>query len=433
MSMTIHDVKARQVYDSRANPTVEVDVVLSTGHMGRGTVPSGASKGLFEALELRDGDSSRLGGRSVFKAINHVHTIIKPALQGRSFASLKEIDDLLIELDGTENKTKLGANALLGVSMACAWAGAAESGTPLYRYLGGERTCQLPIPMIQIFGGGAHANFACDIQDYLVMPVGATSFALAIEMVVDVYNAAKALFKELGKQVSVADEGGFWPSFATNEEGLSLLTESIARAGYTPGKDLAIALDVAASEFYDKETRTYRFNLEDRTFTSAEFCDYLVAMVEKYPIISIEDGMDETDWDGSRLLTEKLGHRIQLIGDDLFTTNLQRIQRGVNEKVFNSVLIKMNQIGTISETLAAIDLTQQSGYWPVVSARSGESEDVTIAHLAIATHAGQLKVGSVARSERNAKWNEVIRIEEVLGVSHYTSGNDYFPFLHPGR
>lgn len=428
MSATIKDIIARQVYDSRATPTVEVDVVLSSGIVGRGTVPSGASKGQFEALELRDGDPAILGGNSVYKAIKNIESIIKPALIGKEISDLRGIDQLLLELDGTKNKTNLGANALLGVSMACAWAGAVNEGVPLYRYLGGVRACQLPIPMIQIFGGGAHANGACDIQDYLVMPVGATSFTQAIEMVVNVYNAAKTLFCELGKPVSVADEGGFWPSFKSNEEGLSLLTESIARAGYTPGAEVAIALDVAASEFYNKETKKYQFELEKREFDSAEFCDYLVEMVEKYPIISIEDGMDENDWKGSQLLTKKLGAKIQLIGDDLFTTSISRIRRGVEEGIFNSVLIKMNQIGTISETLDAIDFTQKSGYWPVVSARSGETEDMTIAHLAIATNAGQLKVGSVARSERNAKWNEVIRIEEVLGAVKYTSGNTYFPF-----
>jgi enolase len=428
MSTTIKNIIARQVYDSRATPTVEVDVVLSTGVVGRGTVPSGASKGQFEALELRDGDPALLGGKSVYKAIRNIESIIQPALIGKDIADLRGIDQILLELDGTENKINIGANALLGVSMACAWAGAVNEGVPLYRYLGGTRACQLPIPMIQIFGGGVHANGACDIQDYLVMPVGASSFTQAIEMVVNVYNAAKALFCELGKPISVADEGGFWPSFKSNEEGLSLLTESIARAGYTPGAEVAIALDVAASEFYNKETKKYHFELEDREFDSAEFCEYLVDMVEKYPIISIEDGMDENDWAGSRLLTEKLGAKIQLIGDDLFTTNINRIRQGVDEGIFNSVLIKMNQIGTISETLDAIDFTQKSGYWPVVSARSGETEDMTIAHLAIATNAGQLKVGSVARSERNAKWNEVIRIEEVLGADKYTSGNLYFPF-----
>lgn len=428
MNTTIKNIIARQIYDSRANPTVEVDVLLSSGVIGRGIVPSGASKGQFEALELRDGDPDRLGGNSVYQAIKNIETIIRPALLGKDVTCLRDIDNLLLELDGTENKAKLGANALLGVSMACAWAGANNEEIPLYRYLGGARAYQLPIPMIQILGGGAHANGACDIQDYLVMPVGATSFTQAIEMVVNVYNAAKALYCELGKPVSVADEGGFWPCFATNEEGLSLLTESIVRAGYTPGAEIAIALDIAASEFYNKETGKYQFKLENREFDTVGFCDYLVEMVDKYPIISIEDGMDENDWEGSQLLTKKLGDKIQLIGDDLFTTNISRIQTGVDQGIFNSVLIKMNQIGTISETLDAIDFTQKSGYWPVVSARSGETEDMTIAHLAIATNAGQLKVGSVARSERNAKWNEVIRIEEVLGQDKYISGNSYFPF-----
>ena len=423
-SCKISEIKARQIYDSRANPTVEVDVILEDGSMGRALVPSGASTGIYEALELRDGDPERLGGKSVFKAIRNIHDVIAPELIGMECTRQAEIDELLIKLDGTENKSNLGANAILGCSMAVALAAADYHKLPLFKYLGGASARTVPVPMIQIIGGGAHAVDTIDIQDFLVIPMSASTFAEGYEMVVNVYNATKKVFQKNNKPLAIADEGGFWPTdFTTNEQGLELLTEGIILAGYKLMDDVAIALDVAASEFYNKETERYVFKLENREFTREEFADLLCGWVDKYPIISIEDGMSETDWKGSKLLTERLGGKIQLIGDDLFTTNLERIRRGITEKTMNSVLIKMNQIGTITETLQAIEVTKNNGWLPVVSARSGETEDSVIVHLSMATNAGQLKVGSVARSERTAKWNEVIRMEEYLAKEAvYPSG-----------
>lgn len=421
---TITKIQARQVFDSRANPTVEVDVTLACGVVGRGTVPSGASTGRFEALELRDGDPADLGGKSVRKAIRNIEETLAPALIGKDATHQVELDNMMIELDGTENKSRLGANAILGCSMAIAHAAAKAKGEPLFRYLGGANAKVLPVPMIQIIGGGAHAVNSIDIQDYLVIPLTATSFEQGLAMVINVYNATKKVFTRTGRPLSIADEGGFWPTaFKSNEEGLQLLVAGIAEAGYEPGKDLAIALDVASSEFYDPERRVYRFSLEDREFTSAEFVDLLCEWVDKYPIISLEDGCSELDWEGAVLLTKKLGKKVQLIGDDLFTTNIARIRAGVERGAYNAVLVKMNQIGTITETLDAIEFTKNSGYLPVISARSGETEDATIVHLAIATNAGQLKVGSVARSERGVKWNEAIRMEQLLGAEGiYPSG-----------
>lgn len=421
---TIKEVKARQIYDSRANPTIEVDVVLESGVIGRGLVPSGASTGKHEAIELRDNNPKRLGGKSVFNAVRNVNEIIGPQLVGLDATEQFLIDSLLREIDGTPNKAHLGANAMLGVSMATAWAAANGQGIPLYRYLGGANARVLPVPMIQIIGGGIHANGAVDIQDYMVIPVGAVSFAEAIEMVVNVYHGTKAVFAAKGKPIAVADEGGFWPTFSYNTEGLDLLVAGIEKAGYIPGDDVAIALDVAASHFY--EDGKYRFALENRKMDQAEFADVLVSWVDKYPIISIEDGMAEDDWEGWEVLTKKLNSRIQLVGDDLFVTNIDRINRGIASGIANSVLIKLNQIGTLTETIAAIELAKKAGYLPVVSARSGETEDATIVHLAIATSAGQLKVGSVARSERGAKWNEGIRIEEQLGTESIYHGKELF-------
>ncbi len=412
----IVDVKARQIFDSRANPTIEVDIILEDDTLGRAIVPSGASKGAFEALELRDNDSNILGGKSVRKAIDNIHTIIKPKLLNQNVYEQASLDKMLIDLDGTENKSKLGANAILGCSMAIAYAAANSKKMPLFKYLGGASARMLPLPQIQIIGGGAHALYSIDIQDFLAVPMSAKNFEESIEMIVNVYNACKKVFRKYNKPLSIADEGGFWPTdFKSNEEGLMLLTEAITLAGYKPYEDIAIAMDIASSEFYNKETNTYYFKLEDREFTSEEFVDLLVSWVDKYPIISLEDGCSEFDWEGNKLLTEKLGNRVQLIGDDLFTTKIERIKKGVDNKINNSVLIKMNQIGTITETLEAIEYTKNNGYLPVVSARSGEVEDATIVHLAIATNAGQLKVGSVARTERTVKWNEGIRMEELLG------------------
>ncbi|MCY1152926.1 MAG: phosphopyruvate hydratase [Sphaerochaetaceae bacterium] len=423
----ITDVKARQIYDSRANPTIEVDIILEDGTLGRAIVPSGASKGAFEALELRDNNPNILNGKSVRNAIDNIHKIIKPAILNKNVFNQAELDKLLIDLDGTENKSNLGANAILGCSMAIAYAGANAKNMPLFQYLGGSQARVLPLPQIQIIGGGAHALYSIDIQDFLAIPMSAKSFEESIEMIVNVYNAAKKVFRKYGKPLSIADEGGFWPTdFKTNEEGLQLLTEAIETAGYKPYEDIAIAMDIASSEFYDKDTKTYHFNLENKSFTASEFVDLLVSWVDKYPIISIEDGCSEFDWEGNKLLTEKLGNRIQLIGDDLFTTRIDRIKKGVENNICNSVLIKMNQIGTITETLEAIEYTKNNGFLPVVSARSGEVEDATIVHLAIATNAGQLKVGSVARTERTVKWNEGIRMEKLLGSQAIWSSKNIF-------
>lgn len=424
---TIQQIITRQVFDSRANPTVEVDVILEGGAMGRGTVPSGASTGIFEALELRDGDPSCFNGKSVKKALANIDNVLAPALLGKDATHQSELDKLMIDLDGTNNKSKLGANAILGCSMAIAYAAANAKKQPLFRYLGGANAKLLPVPMIQIIGGGAHAVGSIDIQDFLVIPMSASSFTEGHEMVVNVYNATKKVFLRNGKPLSTADEGGFWPTnFTSNEEGLILLTEGIKEAGYVPGEDVAIALDIASSEFYDKDRKVYRLSLENKEYTSSEFVDLLCEWVDKYPIISIEDGCSELDWEGSVLLTQKLGHKIQIIGDDLFTTNISRIKAGVAMGACNSVLIKMNQIGTITETLDAIEYTKNCGYLPVISARSGETEDATIVHLAIATNAGQLKVGSVARSERAVKWNEAIRMEQLLGPEGIYPSKDIF-------
>jgi len=423
---SIESVHARQVYDSRANPTVEVDITLSDGTVGRSIVPSGASTGKFEALELRDGTKS-WDGKGVRKAVSNVNQTIAPALVGMDVYEQAKIDHLMIEMDGTYNKGKLGANAILGCSMALCHAAANHANLPLYKYLGGNEANTIPVPMVQIIGGGAHAANSIDIQDYLVIPLNAPSFDVGYEMVVNVYNATKKVFSKMGKPLSIADEGGFWPTgFTNNEEGLAILTESISLAGYEPGRDLGIALDIAASEFYDEKDQSYFLTLENKRLDRSGMVDMLCSWVSKYPIVSIEDGVSEFDWEGACMLTERLGKKIQIIGDDLFTTNIERIERGVTMGAANAVLIKMNQIGTITETIDAIRYTQKHGWLPVVSARSGETEDCTIVHLAIATNAGQLKVGSAARSERTAKWNETIRIEEQLGKSAYYNAETIF-------
>jgi len=422
----IEKIRALQVYDSRANPTIQVDVTLRGGACGRATVPSGASTGAFEAVELRDGDPAILGGKSVLKAVDNIHRIITPALIGQDATQQSLVDHIMLDLDGTPNKGHLGANAILGVSMATAWAAAQAVGEPLYRYLAKGRPVSLPVPMIQMIGGGLHANRASDIQDYLVIPVGATSFTQAVEMGVNIYHATQAILNERGALIAVADEGGFWPSFATNLEGISILAESIEKAGYRPGDDVFIALDVAASTFY--HNGKYCLSLEDRTLSRAEFVDEMASWAKQYPILSIEDGMAEDDVAGWQLLTSQMGNQMQLIGDDVFVTNADRIKLGAENGIANAVLIKLNQVGTITETMEAIAATRNAGYHPIISARSGETEDVSIVHLAIATGAGQLKVGSVARSERTAKWNEGIRIEADLGAAGYP-GRSMFPWL----
>ena len=412
--MKIVSISAWQIFDSRGNPTVEAEIVLENGARGRGRVPSGASTGQFEALELRDRDAKRFRGKSVFKAIANVHEIIAPALRGRDVFDQSGLDEAMIALDGTPNKNRLGANAILSVSMAAANAAAAARGEPLFAYLGGGSGILIPLPEIQILGGGAHANWRTDVQDFLLIATGARSFDEVMEITHNVYHAAGDILKERGKLFGVADEGGYWPEFKTNEEALQLMVEAIERAGYQPGQDAAISLDIAASDLFDEKNGTYRFALEQKKFSSAEFAALLAEWCGRYPIISIEDPVADTDWNGWQTIFEKIGERVQIIGDDVFTTNLQRIQSGIEKGIANAVLIKLNQIGTVTETLKAIRQTQDAGWLPVISARSGETEDAFISHLAVATNAGQLKVGSFSRSERMAKWNEVIRIEREL-------------------
>jgi len=412
--MKIRNIDAFQVFDSRGNPTVEAVVALDSGVRGQGLVPSGASTGRNEALELRDGDAARFRGRSVFRAVENVRREIAPALVGWAVTDQVAIDRRLIELDGTPNKSRLGANAILAVSMAAARAAAAAQGKSLFDYLGNGAGTLLPLPEIQLFGGGRHANGRVDVQDFMIVATGATTYEQTLEMTFNVFHAAGELLAERGLLAGVADEGGYWPSFDRNEDVLDAMIESVARAGYEPGRQVAISLDLAASELY--RDGQYRLGLEKRTFPAGAFAELLASWVEKYPIISIEDPMAEEDWEGWGLARKLLGHRIQLIGDDLFTTNLDRIQKGVSLGVANAVLIKLNQIGTVTETLEAIQATQRAGWLPVISARSGETEDTFIAHLAVATNAGQLKVGSFCRSERMAKWNELLRIQRELGA-----------------
>lgn len=413
--MTISALAAWQIYDSRGHPTVEAEVTLANGIRGRGVAPSGASTGQYEALELRDGDPRRFRGRSVFRAIAHIEGEIARALRGRDAADQAAIDRTLIELDGTPNKSRLGANALLPVSMAVARAAAAARGVPLHEHLGGGEGTLLPVPEIQIIGGGAHAHWRTDVQDYLLIAMGARSYAECLEITHDVYHAAGDLLRARGASHGVADEGGHWPNFADNEAPLALLVEAIERAGYTPGREAALALDLAASEWFDADTGRYRLRREARELTSDELVAQWTDWCARYPIVSLEDPLADTDWGGWRKITAALGGRVQLVGDDLFTTRVERIRTGHARGVANAVLIKPNQVGTVTETLEAVHLTRQLGWQPIVSARSGETEDTFIAHLAVATNAGQLKVGALARGERTAKWNEVLRIARELG------------------
>jgi enolase 1/2/3 len=424
--MNIASISAWQIFDSRGNPTVEAEVTLEDGVHGRGSVPSGASTGQFEAVELRDRDPARFRGKSVFKAIANVEEIIAPALRGRDVFDQSGLDQAMIELDGTPNKSRLGANAILSVSMAAANAAAAARGEPLFASLGNGKGNLLPLPEIQILGGGAHANWRTDVQDFLLIAPGARSFAEVMEITHDVYHAAGDILKKSGKFFGVADEGGYWPEFKTNEEALQLMVDAIQQAGYEPGKDGAISLDIAASDLYDEKAGKYRFALENKTFSNVEFVGLLSDWCDRYSILSIEDPMADTDWDGWQMIYKELGGRLQIIGDDLFTTNLQRIESGIRKGIANAVLIKLNQIGTVTETLKAIQLTQKADWLPVISARSGETEDAFITHLAVATNAGQLKVGSFSRSERMAKWNEVIRIERQLGNRARFKGGKIF-------
>ncbi len=413
--MKIKNVSAWQIFDSRGNPTIEAEVALENGTVGRGLTPSGASTGQYEALELRDGDPGKFGGKSVFKAIGHIEGELASCVVGRDVFDQAALDQAMIGLDGTPNKSRLGANAILAVSMAAANAAANARGVPLFEQLGQGRGSLLPLPEIQIIGGGAHACWRTDVQDFLVIATGACSFAEVMEMTANVYRATGKLLEERGKLHGVADEGGFWPDCASNEEAIETLIEGIERAGYTPGREVAISLDIAASDLYDESTRRYHFRLGEKSFSSGEFAALMIDWCNRYPIISLEDLMADTDWEGWEQVAGALRERVQLIGDDLFTTRLSRIQTGLARNIANSVLIKLNQIGTITETLDAIRVTQEAGWLPVVSARSGETEDAFISHLAVATNAGQLKVGSFTRSERMVKWNEVIRIGRRLG------------------
>ena len=411
----IVSITAREILDSRGNPTVEADVYLADGAMGRAAVPSGASTGEHEAVELRDGDKSHYLGKGVLKAVENVESILAPELKGMDASNQRMIDETMIGIDGTENKSRLGANAILAVSMACARASAIAVNLPLYRYLGGVNACVLPTPMMNILNGGSHADSNVDFQEFMVMPVGAENFGDALRWGAEVFHTLKGVLKKNGYSTGVGDEGGFAPSLKSNEEAVELILEAIEKAGYTAGEQIAIALDPASSEFYDKEKQRYIFKKSDkRELTSAEMVDYWADWAARYPIVSIEDGLAEDDWDGWKLLTDKIGH-IQLVGDDLFVTNTERIQRGIAEDAANSVLIKLNQIGTLTETIDAIAMARRAGWSAVVSHRSGETEDTTIADLVVAMGTGQIKAGAPSRSERVAKFNRLLRIEGELG------------------
>jgi enolase 1/2/3 len=420
----IIDVIAREILDSRGNPTVEVDVLLESGVLGRAAVPSGASTGSREAIELRDGDKSRYLGKGVLKAVEHVNTEICEAIIGLDVEDQAFIDQTMIDLDGTENKSRLGANALLAVSMACARAAAEQAGLPLYRYLGGAAPMALPVPMMNIINGGAHANNNIDMQEFMIIPVGAPSFREALRYGAEVFHALKKLLDDAGMATTVGDEGGFAPNLESHEAALKLIVQAIEKAGLQPGIDVAIGVDCAASEFH-KDGR-YHLESEGLKLSSAELTDYLAAWCDKYPLISIEDGMAEGDWDGWKLLTDKLGKRVQLVGDDLFVTNTKILKEGIDKGIANSILIKVNQIGTLSETFQAIEMAKQAGYTSVISHRSGETEDTTIADLAVATNARQIKTGSLSRSDRMAKYNQLLRIEEELGDTASYPGRDAF-------
>ncbi len=412
MSTFIEDIVARQILDSRGNPTVEVDVKLSGGVIGRAAVPSGASTGIFEALELRDGDKHIYGGKSVMKAVNNINNIIAPELIGEKATHQKEIDTFMIDMDGTENKSKLGANAILGVSLACAKAASMAYEMSLYRYLGGINALTLPVPMMNIINGGAHADNNIDFQEFMIAPVGAESFKHAVQMGAEVFHTLKSILKSKGLATSVGDEGGFAPNLNSNAEGVEVIIEAIQKAGYTTDQ-VKICLDVASSEFY--ENGIYKLKGENKELNNSEMAGFLKEWVDKYPIISIEDGMAEQDWDGWEMLTRELGSRCQLVGDDLFVTNTRRLAEGIRRHVANSILIKVNQIGTLSETLDAISMAHAAGYTSIISHRSGETEDSFIADLSVAVNSGQIKTGSMSRSDRIAKYNQLLRIEEKLG------------------
>lgn len=412
----IKDIHAREILDSRGNPTIEVDVVLENGAFGRASVPSGASTGIYEAYELRDNDATRYNGKGVLKAVLAVNTEIASALKGKNVFEQDDLDRLMIELDGTENKGRLGANAILGTSLACSKAAAGAFGIPLYEYLGGEKAKTLPVPMMNILNGGAHATNNVDIQEFMIMPVSAPTWSEAVRRCAEVFHALKVVLKENNIPVTgVGDEGGYAPMLEKDEDALAMIVAAIKRAGYLPGEDFKIAIDAASSEWYDKDTDSYRLPKAGKVMSRQELIDMWVSFADKYPIISLEDGMGETDWDGWKMLTESLGNRIQLVGDDLFVTNTKLLQRGIEQGVGNAILVKVNQIGTLTETLEAIRMAQAAGYAAIVSHRSGETEDTTIADIVVAVNAGQIKTGAPSRSDRVAKYNQLIRIAEKLG------------------
>ena len=420
----IVDIIAREILDSRGNPTVEADVLLESGVMGRAAVPSGASTGTREAIELRDGDASRYLGKGVMRAVEHVNTEISEALIGLDAQEQAFIDKTLIDLDGTDNKARLGANAMLAVSMAVAKAAAEEAGLPLYRYFGGAAPMSLPVPMMNIINGGEHANNSLNIQEFMIMPVGVNSFREALRCGAEIFHALKKLLDKAGHSTAVGDEGGFAPNLGSHAEALEVIMQAIQAAGYVPGKDVLLALDCAASEFY--KDGKYHLSGEGLQLTSAQFVDYLATLVDKFPIVSIEDGMSEADWDGWKLLTDRLGNKVQIVGDDIFVTNTRIFKEGIQKGIANSILIKINQIGTLSETFAAIEMAKRAGYTAVISHRSGETEDSTIADIAVGLNAGQIKTGSLSRSDRIAKYNQLLRIEEDLGDTASYPGRDAF-------
>ncbi|MCQ2326677.1 MAG: phosphopyruvate hydratase [Bacteroidales bacterium] len=423
-------VHARQILDSRGNPTVEVEVYTEAGAMGRAAVPSGASTGVHEAVELRDGDKSIYMGKGVLKAVKNVNTIIAEEIKGLPVSEQILIDKRMIELDGTENKGRLGANAILGVSLACAKAAAMETGQELYRYVGGANAYTLPVPMANILNGGAHADNKIDFQEFMAMPVGASSFSEGLRMIAEVFHNLKSVLKAKGHSTNVGDEGGFAPNLGSNEEAIEVILEAIEKAGYRPGEDICIALDPASSEFYLPEEKMYHFKWSSgEKLTSSQMADYWKDWTKRYPIISIEDGMAEDDWDGWKLLTDSIGDRVQLVGDDLFVTNTKRLQMGIDKGVANSILIKFNQIGSLTETINAVRLANNNGYTAVMSHRSGETEDTTIADLAVALNTGEIKTGSASRTDRICKYNQLLRIEEELGEQAVYLGRNFFKGL----
>ncbi len=427
MSSTIKEICAREVIDSRGNPTVEADVILDSGVLGRASVPSGASTGSREAIELRDGDKKRYGGKGVLKAVNNVNTEIRTALIGQDASQQALIDNTMIELDGTPNKARLGANATLAVSMAVARASAIEAGLPLYKYLNTDGSWILPVPMMNIINGGSHADNSVDIQEFMVVPVGAPSISEAIRYGCEIFHALKKVLSDKGLNTSVGDEGGFAPDLSSNEEAIEVILEAIRIAGFQAGKDIFIAIDAASSEFY--KDGKYVLASENREMDAGEFVDYLAGWVDKYPIISIEDGLDESDWEGWAILSERLGKRVQLVGDDLFVTNTKILKQGIDKDIANSILIKVNQIGTLTETMAAISMAKEASYTAVISHRSGETEDTTIADIAVATSAGQIKTGSLSRTDRVAKYNQLLRIEQELGDKAVYAGRSAFSHI----